>query len=303
MADRVDLNAPFLQRVETADGCLLDGSYRALKAAASNGLLSRAFGGEADFLLVHGTGSNFYHTGVLETFSAQASASAGGAWRINTRGHDGIVSIPGRRGSRPGGATHEVISECVHDLEAWTQRAAVNGRGVVLVGHSMGAVKSIYYAATKHPSAVVAVIAINPPRFCHAMWMRHPRADAFRASWNEARARDAAGQGDSFLSVTQPVPFLATAGGFLAKYGPSDEYDIARLLPQTKCPVLVLVGTKSAAASPAFDGLVETLEGISPRPENLTVQSVEGANTGYSGMEHVPFERAVDWMERLAAIR
>jgi hypothetical protein len=150
---------------------------------------------------------------------------------------------------------------------------------------------------------VVAVIAINPPRFCHAMWMQHPAADAFRASWNEARARVDAGHGESFLNVAQPVPFVATAGGFVAKYGPSDEYDIVRVIPHVTCPALVLVGTRSAAASPAFDGLVETLEGISPRPANLTVQSVEGANTGYSGMEQVPFKRVIAWMEHLAAMR
>ncbi|MCC7421594.1 MAG: alpha/beta fold hydrolase [Planctomycetaceae bacterium] len=300
MPQNEDSNAPILQRVETADGCLLDGSYKPLSTTASDGLLSRAFGGEAEFLLVHGTGSNFYHPGVLETFADQACVSTGGVWRVNTRGHDGIVSIPGRNGSRPGGATHEVISECVEDLEAWTQRIASKGRRVVLVGHSMGAVKSLYFAAVKKPPAVAAVVAINPPRFCHAVWMRHPRADAFRASWNEARGRVDSGQGGSFLSVTQPVPFVATASGFLAKYGPSDDYDIVRLVPRVICPVLILVGTRSAAASPAFEGLVETLSGLPGRPASCAVQSVEGANTGYAGMESVPFDRVVDWLKCLS---
>jgi pimeloyl-ACP methyl ester carboxylesterase len=293
-------DAPRLERVETSDGCFLAGSFHARRSAAPDGLLSRAFVGEADFVLVHGTGSNFHHLGMLETFAAQASASTGDVWRINTRGHDGIVSIPGRRGSRRGGATHEVISECIEDLEAWTQRIASRGKRVVLVGHSMGAVKSIYYAAKRNPAAVAAVVAINPPRFSHALWMQHPKADGFRASWNEARDLVATGRGNSFLSVTQPVPFVATADGFVAKYGPSDAYDIVRLLPRIECPVLVLVGTKSAADSPAFDGLVEALRGLPPSSSTLSVESVEGASTGYSGMEHVPFERFANWLGTLA---
>lgn len=300
MVDHGPWDAPRLEQVETADGCLLAGSFHALRSAAPDGLLSRAFGREADFVLVHGTGSNFHHPGVLGTFAAQASASTGDVWRINTRGHDGVVSIPGRRGSRRGGATYEVISECIEDLEAWTQRIASRGKRVVLVGHSMGAVKSIYYAAKRNPAAVAAVVAINPPRFAHTLWMQHPKAEAFRASWNEARHLVATGRGNSFLCVTQPVPFVATASGFLAKYGPSDDYDIVRLLPRVECPVLVLVGTRSAADSPAFDGLVETLRGLSSWPSAHSVESVEGASTGYSGMEHVPFERVASWLGTLA---
>lgn len=286
-----------LVRVQTRDGLLLDGGRLSATPAAANadGAPVPSLG----FLLIHGTGSSFTHSGVLEVFARQATV-LGDVWRVNTRGHGGIVSIPTASGTALGGATHERILDCVHDLDAWLDAIArsleePSTRRIILVGHSMGAVKSIYFASKARPD-IAAIVAISPPRFCHAHWMAHPNADAFRASWRQALELVESGRGDELVDVTQPVPFLATAAGFVAKYGPHDEYDIVRLAPDVECPILALVGTRSMAASPAFDGLPDALADAAPRCRKLRVEIVEGANTGFAGLETVPFERMVRWL-------
>lgn len=279
-----------LVRVETDDGLLLDG----VRLPAEDRRRSPT---APSFVLVHGTGSNFYHSGILEFVANRLAEQGREVWRVNTRGHDGIATIPGRNGGVPGGATYERVTDARHDLAAWVRLAAsAGGERVVLVGHSMGAVKSLLYATQEDVPRVVGVVGLSPPRFCHSLWMQHPRADAFRDAWRKACCLVRAGDGDAYLPVTQPVPFLATAAGFVAKYGPHDELDFVPRLNSIRCPALITIGTQSAAASPAFDGLAETILALPDRPNDRTVKTIEGANTGYSGSESLVWDELSAWL-------
>ena len=71
-----------LVRVVTNDEIYLDGALLLPDEGVTAELPVDAF------LLVHGTGSNFYAPGVLETFARQAAEAGAPALRINTRGHD-----------------------------------------------------------------------------------------------------------------------------------------------------------------------------------------------------------------------
>src|SRR5262249_21592298 len=149
-----------LVRIETTDGLVLDG---ALRRPRKTGQLP-----VDAFLLIHGTGSNFYAPGVLETFADQAVAEGTAVLRVNTRGHDGMCSIPAQSGSLKGGATCERISDCPLDVDAWANWLEVQGLArVILVGHSMGGVKAIYAQAHAPHLAVQGIIGISPPRFAH----------------------------------------------------------------------------------------------------------------------------------------
>lgn len=283
-----------LCRVATEDGLFLDG---ALYQPLGNEKAPLAVDA---FLLVHGTGSNFYASGALEAFARESVAAGIPALRINTRGHDGMTFIPGKMGPARGGATYEAIPECRFDVAAWLDFLTEKGFSrIALVGHSMGGVKAIYSQAfDAHPS-VQCVIGISPPRFCHDNFMQHPKAEAFRSHFHQAESLVAAGQTMTLMSVMQPLPMLITAGGFLAKYGPRDEFDYLRYLPELNCPALIIVGTKSMEASPALDGVTEAVARLQPGNSRISLEIVEGANTPYSGYEDVPFARTKSWLEGL----
>lgn len=275
-----------LAHVTTADHCVLHGA-----------ISSRAASQRTAFLLIHGTGSNFYAPGVLERFAIQVAHAGATACRINTRGHDGIASIPGSKKSIKGGATYEVVGDCVHDITAWCEFLAGRGHDqIFLVGHSMGAVKSIYSQAHAAHAAVAGIVCISPPRFCHQHWIEHARADAFRAHWRRANELINAGQPDALLECTQPTPFLATAAGFVEKYGPADRYDYLPLLNQLQVPALVIVGSQTLEASPAFDGLPRWIESARSEKANVTLQIVNGANMNYSEHADAPFDIANEWL-------
>jgi pimeloyl-ACP methyl ester carboxylesterase len=276
-----------LARVETPDQVLLDG---ALYRPRQSGDLP------ADvFLLVHGTGSNFYAPGVLETFTGQALAEGTAVLRVNTRGHDGICSISARIGSVKGGATYERVSDCVRDVGAWVNW--LSGRGfarIVIVGHSMGGVKAIYSQAYAPHQAVRGIVGISPPRFAHERLLSGPGGETFAEEFSRANTLVAAGRGETLLAVTQPLPFVATAAGYVEKYGPANRYDYIPLLPQLGCPALILIGSESIRTSAAFNGLPAALAAAG-RP-NIVYSVIEGANINYKGCDTVPFQHAVYWL-------
>lgn len=251
-------------------------------------------------LLTHGTGSNFYAPGVLETFAGQAVQAGITALRINTRGHDGMSTIPARGGSVHGGATYETVADCRHDLAAWINLLVSRGFSrIALVGHSMGGVKSIYTMAhDSHPS-VKAVITISSPRFCHARLAAHASGAEFLSTFQRARELVEQGQPETLLPVCLPMPFVATAAGYVEKYGPQDHYDYVKFLPRVSRPVLVIVGSETVATSAAFAELPQTLAELSPSLPHVRCEVVEGANINYSGCRHVPFERAIAWLRNI----
>ena len=283
-----------LIRTKTADGVLLDGS------------LQRADGPTASskstaWLLVHGTGSNFYSSGVLQVFAEQLVRGGHSVARINTRGHDIISSLSGGRTPLSGGAAFESISDCVHDLRAWVDELIRRDFSrVVLVGHSMGGVKAIFSQAhDPHPN-VVAVIGVSPPRFCHAEWQSSPQAAPFRDHFRHATELVESGRGDELMLVQQPLPLWLTAAGFLAKYGPHDEYDFIPLLSRLSCPTLLIVGTASVESSPAFESAPEAVRQFQASQSHLHLELVSGANTGYIGHLDTPPRLASEWFASVA---
>ncbi len=277
-----------LVRAITADGVTLDGAFHALAGTGVTDHLPVDLA-----LLVHGTGSNFYAPGILESVTHSVVAAGTPALRINTRGHDGLA---GRRG----GAALENIDDCRSDLAAWFDWAAARELDrVVLIGHSMGGVKSIYAAAAG--LAPTAIIAISPPRFCHRMYQEHPRAEAFREDYRRARALVDEGRGEELILVRQPLPLWIRARGYLDKYGPEDRFDLVGHLPRVGCPVLVLVGSHTVENSPAFGSLPEDLAALELPPGQLTIQVIDGADMHYGNDPLEPCRRAADWLHSLPA--
>lgn len=279
-----------LARVETADGIWLDGLFEPADTAGT---------GPVDAcLLVHGTGANFYSPGVLEVFARRARAAGLASLRINTRGHDGVCTLRGRGGSRPGGAAHEIIGEAPLDLTAWLDWLVARGYpNLTLVGHSMGAVKALLLQAQAAHPAVRRVVAISPPRFHHATWQRHPQGELFRQDYREATGRVSRGEGHAYFAARQPVPYVTTAAGYLEKYGSEDRYDFVPWLPRIACPVLLLVGEQSERESPAFAETVAVVQHDARLAGRVTVRRVPRADIGYRHDPEAPWREFRGWLD------
>jgi hypothetical protein len=114
---------------------------------------------------MHGLTSSFYNhaaVGIGRELAARGFTFITG----NNRGHDfGFVlrRAPGGRIALGGGGW-ERFSESPYDVGAWvTFTTNLGFRGVILAGHSLGALKVGYYQALRQDDRVLGIVAASPP--------------------------------------------------------------------------------------------------------------------------------------------
>lgn len=273
-----------LCRVTTEDGLHLDGALATSDSHSEQNLPA--------LLLIHGTGSNFYGSGILTTLADQAVAEGYPVLRINTRGHDLMASIPSSKGSVRGGAAFEQVMDCRHDVTAWCDFLVAQGcRSLVLIGHSLGGVKAFWSQKLARHSAVTGIVGLSPPRFVHRRFQADERCEAFRRDFLAAQKLVAEGQPQSLLSMTQPLPLVITAQGFLEKYGPDDPLDYLPILSELDVPKLIMLGGDSVDNNPAFAGLPDDLASLAAIDRRLSVELVPGADINYRNDPAEPWRR------------
>jgi pimeloyl-ACP methyl ester carboxylesterase len=247
---------------------------------------------ETDLALVfvHGVAMNFYLP-PLAVFGQELARRGYHSFVINTRGHDWIS----RAGNlnKFGGSAYEVLEDCLPDLDGALDYLAQQGyRRFVLIGHSLGAIKSLIYQGTRQRPDVAGIVSCSAPRQFYSE--RIARQPAFREVIEQAERLVAEGQGDELLSVgVGSAPGLFTARTHVNKYGKDDRNDVRPYAKKIGCPLLVLVG----GAEPKF--FHQYGEEIANAAENGTYTLVEEANHFYN--RHTPefIEIIAQWLGRV----
>jgi pimeloyl-ACP methyl ester carboxylesterase len=129
-----------------------------------HGLLFTPSGELSDLALVfiHGVAMNFYLP-PLAIFGQELAQRRYHCFVINTRGHDWIA----RAGNltKFGGSAYENLDDCLFDFDGALDYLAKQGyRRFVLVGHSLGAIKSIIYQGTRQRADVVSIVSCSVPK-------------------------------------------------------------------------------------------------------------------------------------------
>jgi pimeloyl-ACP methyl ester carboxylesterase len=282
-----------LVQTTTRDGIRLDGSYQEPEASARPTLALDAL------CFVHGTGGNFYSSTLFDELGIRLRQLGCGVLRINTRGHDGISSALTAQGGRRLGAAYEVVDDCRHDLAAWLdwlrQRA---GPRVGLVGHSLGAVKSLHAVAHEPTLAPACVVALSPPRLSYSWFCSSPEGPAFLETYWAADRLLQASQPTALLDVRLPLPFVITAAGYVEKYGPDERYNYLKFLSAVTCPTLIVLGGVEVQNNMAFRQAPEAVAELAARFGQLDVEAIAGADHFYTGVRADLTARVETWLRR-----
>lgn len=283
-----------LLRIESEDGVPLAG---ALKMPDGPGTLP--------FDLViqhHGQAGNFYSPNLLEPVGERFLARGCAVLRVNNRGHDLLYNGPDGRL----GAAVESIRESVLDWSAWIACAGTLGYERIAVwGHSLGAVKTLYFASSHGGPPLSHVIATSPPRFSHSSYLARPDGTLFRDQYAEAEALVTAGEPERLLSITVPTRALVSARTYLDKYGPDETYEVCGLLTRVDVPTLVTVGGEEGKSGApdrfVFEGLARDIAELAERAANLSFALVPSANHAYAGRTDELWQTIEEWTERSPA--
>ncbi len=284
-----------LVRVNTGDGVKLDGALHLPDESVARQLPVDAV------LLVHGTGSNFYASSLIGQLATWAVDQGLAALAVNTRGHD--LAYPAYTLSGPSwlGAAYEVVADGHLDLAAWTGWMAERGyQRVVVMGHSLGALKGICWLADAPPQVknpVQGLVGLSPARLSHRWFVDSPQSELFLATLKQAQELVDAGQPRQLMQVQFPLPYLVTAAGYLDKYGPGERYNVIERLPQLALPTLLTWGSEEVSHNIAFRGLPDAAEEVA-NPK-IRVEVIAGGDHHYSGVRTELAARLKKWLQTL----
>jgi dienelactone hydrolase len=235
-------------------------------------------------ILHHGVGGNFYNSNFFEHVTEQLVDRGVAVLRVNNRGHDLMYNSPtGRLG-----AAFEKLDDAQRDWTAWLDFATAQGfERVAVVGHSLGAVKTILYGAGTPDPRVVSLVAVSPPRFCYSEYARLDTSGRFKGYYDKAQAMVDAGDADGLLAVDIPTSVVLAAKTYVDKYGPHERFDILRHLPNVSLPILVTIGSEEGKGPTAsdwypFGGLATKVASLAEGQSNVSFRLIDGADHMYS---------------------
>ena len=284
-----------LVRTTTRDGLRLDG-------ALAEGKLTRRVseGGPSAAILLHGVAGNFYTSSTFEAVIPRLQELGLAVLSVNTRGHDSVFNASVGNTRRRLGAAYETVEDCRLDVAAWIELLDSRGhQSVVLIGHSLGAIKAVYAQAHEKWPQVAAVVAASAPRLSYSAFMNSAESSVFWESMSTAERMVAEDRGEELFTGKFPFPLLITAAGYTDKYGPAERYNILRFAADLPSPALFTYGSKELVGGGiAFVGLPEALKGL-PNSERRSVTVIDGADHVYSGVSDVLASEVDDWLQRL----
>lgn len=256
---------PSLCEFTAADGQLLHGLLYAPSPSDARAVL-----------LVHGVGGSFY----THPYPQLAEALAEHGFTVlaaNTRGHDWVSR--GSDGSPSAGASFERIRDCLLDIDAGL--ACLGGQGFrrfVVMGHSLGAVKAVYYQGHRHRDDVAAVVSCSAPKLFYST--RIQEQPDFAEKMARAQHLLAEGRGSElFVATAGSGAGLFSAQTYVDKYGPEEQTDLRPFAPALGCPLLTIAG--SAEFTPSFVPYAKELADLATGHCEI----VEGAPHSYDGYE------------------
>ena len=287
-----------LVHVVTEDGIRLHGAFEIPPEEPTEPTEPEAPGRNIDvFLCIHGSGGNFYSSPPFTQLVPRFLTAGYKVLRVNTRGHDVVSSVSTVQGRRLGTA-YERVEESGRDLAAWLEFLHARGlKRVAIVGHSLGAVKSLYWTAQCLPD-VSALICLSPPRLSYSFLSQGKDGERLAETVALAQAEAQKHGPDHLIEVDFPFRYLTSVGSYLEKYGPDERCDILRQLPAVPCPMLLIFGTMELRDHPAFHHILDQIGALKLRA-TVECQTVPGANHLYGGKCGQLQEIIQNWLLRL----
>jgi dienelactone hydrolase len=241
----------------------------------------------------HGVGATFYGPSFFDRMGEQFEQLGIPTLRVNNRGHDQAYQV----GPRRLGAAYELIDDCRKDFSAWLQFASSRGyERIMLWGHSLGAVKTVYFQAQVRDPRVVCAIASSPPRFVHETYRQSEHGDRFSADIVTAQQAVDSGAPERLIEALIPQTRAFSAQTYLDKYGPTARFDYFRYLPNQPTPLLLTLGSLERG-DVSFAPLADHGPSMHLEYPNVSYALIDGADHMYTSRTEQLWATARGWLD------
>ena len=275
------------------DGLGLDGAFY-----PPTGEIDRA--GMVDaLLLLHGSRGNFYDD-TTKSMAEDLSAQGYACLPLNTNAHDTAWYDPGSQEFK-GNAFEMLDSTCI-DIQAGIDHLTERGyQRIGLLGHSMGAVRVVYYSATHDDSRVSTIIPISPVRLSYSYFMESEDAEEFSANIKIARRLVSSGEPQALLRVNHPIPQLFSAHSFLDKHGPEEKYNLINHAHRIRVPMLTLNG--SLETHSRLRDMAQDLATAAINSPNCKALMIDGGEHALGNRTGEASESVLEWLSTITPER
>jgi len=134
---------------------------------------------ETCIVCVHGMGGNIIENYFPHIFGRVFTEKNIGFIYGHNRGYSHINDIETINGEHKRiGTTYEIFEECIFDIDLWVNEALKLGyKNVILLGHSFGCNKCIYYLSKSKNVNVIGLVLASPPDMQGLTKLEQPNYD------------------------------------------------------------------------------------------------------------------------------
>lgn len=247
------------------------------------------------YIIIHGLGGSVFSMKELAHLLVDNNSSV---LLFNNRGHDIICRMKKidkrkKKGTTSflGGAAHEVFTECVDDIECAVQYAKSQGAtNIVLVGHSTGSQKSIYYLSKRNNQKKVKAVVLLSPLSDFAGIISQLSVEDYKNLLKISEALVMQGTPHQLLPTTI-WPQLADAQRFLSLATPMSEEEIFSYYDPNKksvfstvtIPTLVIFGQEDEYRDRPISQIVKWFD-THQKSDDYHSVIIKNGNHGFDGL-------------------
>jgi len=255
-------------------------------------------------LHIHGLQGNFYENYFIDPISVKANKKGIGFLTVNQHGsgYRQDYWFKDFSDTKMFGGNYELFEECVLDIDAWINFLRSKGyTEIFLQGHSLGALKVVYYQAKKENPLIKALILLAPADL-FGLWKGTvgKKGDYFLKL---AKKHISKKQGEKIIPE-KAVGYPISAKTFYNFYGPKANTHIFdfynpdfnyKLLKKINVPTLAVLGDKDNYTTKGK--AEEYLKIIKNKMKDCDTKLLKNANHWYIRHEEKLAKSLIGWLK------
>ncbi len=230
---------------------------------------------------VHGTAGNFYINEFINSMAKKYTKNGIDFIVFNNRGHDFIseIKVYGRKRSKIIGYAFEDFTKSRYDIKTFVDLAHKLGyKKIILQGHSLGAVKVVYYMEKTRDKRVAGLILASPPDMYGLMKKKE------KPTYQKQKLIFIKSSSSKLVISKKTLNQLSKENGpanIFSTYSPKKH----SILEKVSIPILAFFGDRSEAVIMNPEKALKIIRNKAKSCKNFTYLVFKGGNHVYYGIE------------------